>query len=146
MEITDVPLPLPSNSVSPYSDMGGWGYLTAGTLFISTKNKSYGLFGQGTGNTYALSANYRSMTDSTCYATKYMAVTIYPKVYNVVIPTLSSATVDFKVEAFGAWDIYFGYPTTPSQSSITASIGGSKLKPTFGSLLISYLSAYYYYM
>ena len=43
METKEVSMPLPANCVTPYGTNGGWGYLTAGTLNISTKNKSYGL-------------------------------------------------------------------------------------------------------
>lgn len=66
METKDVSLPLLANCVTPYGANGGWGYLTAGTLLINTKSKSFGILGQGTGLLYGLSANFRSMQETTC--------------------------------------------------------------------------------
>lgn len=55
METGDVSYPIPSTTVSPYSGKGGWGYLSAGTLAVDKGMKSWGLLGQGDGNSNALS-------------------------------------------------------------------------------------------
>jgi len=80
LETEEESYPLKSTSVTPYSAKGGWGFLTAGTLAVDKGMKSWGLLGQGDGNSNALSQNFRSMASTdTCHGTKYMALTIYAK-------------------------------------------------------------------
>jgi hypothetical protein len=55
METTEKSYPLLATSMVPYDGKGGWGFLTAGTLAVDKGNKSWGLLGQGDGNTNALS-------------------------------------------------------------------------------------------
>jgi len=55
METGDVSYPVPANAMVPHSGKGGWGFLTAGTLAVDKGSKSWGLLGQGDGNTNALS-------------------------------------------------------------------------------------------
>ena len=55
MEVDDFSYPQRSTVVTPYSGKGGWGFLTAGTLQVGSGEKSWGMLGQGDGNTNAIS-------------------------------------------------------------------------------------------
>lgn len=71
----NTPLPMPANNITPATEYGGWGALTAGMLNIDSGEKSYGVFGQydsykdAAGATvsvtepkYGITSDFRSMT------------------------------------------------------------------------------------
>lgn len=140
METNEISYPLKSTVMVPYSGRGGWGFLTAGTLLVDKGMKSWGLLGQGDGNTNALSQNFRSMASTaTCHGTKYMALTVYAKTFRTgfsVSPSITFGAYGYKSD----WSTYFSPPTMPTQSTKLAVIGSLSITTSF---IVSLGTVYY---